>query len=131
MRVGRKQNGPKGFSLLELLFALLLFQIGVLGVAGMVLTGQRTLNRAHLLLRGTMEARRIGDSLVAAGHAPGGGRSYPWGRLVWIPTGAGKLTIVATAQEEADTLALLRFWPDPGTDAAEADSSGTARGTVP
>ena len=65
----------RGFSLVELLLALLLLQVGILATAGMVLLSQQNFRRAELTLRGLLEAGWIADSLARAG---GGG---PKGRI--------------------------------------------------
>lgn len=100
-----------GFSLLELVLALLIFQIGVLGVAGMVLTAQRTLTRAHLILRGTLDGRGMADSLLAEGTEEAGEMVRPWGGLAWTNEGPRGLKVVATTRGGRDTLAIIRIWP--------------------
>ena len=62
MKIRRIRQRQNGYSLVELIFALLIFQVGVLGVAGMILTAQQSLTRAQLILRGTLEARMTGRS---------------------------------------------------------------------
>lgn len=111
-----------GFSLLELVLALLIFQVGVLGVAGMVLTAQRTLTRAHLLLRGTLEGRQVADSLLAGGAEGAGEVARPWGGLAWTDEGRRGMKVVATTKGGADTLAVIRAWPPVGSRAAVYDS---------
>ena len=105
--------GKGGFSLLELVIALLLFEIGLLAVAGMILTAQRTLKRSALILRGTVEAARMGDSLLEAGVAEGGEVELAWGWIGWAPGGLSHagLKMWALAPDRADTLAALRVWP--------------------
>jgi len=108
--------GRRGFSLLELVLALLVFEVGVLGVAGMVYQGQRTLSRAQLIMRGTLEAKRVADSiLTGSGTGAGAGNLlFPWGEVAWAPAGGGVLRIVATGSAPSDTLAALLAWPRPG-----------------
>ncbi len=100
-----------GFSLLELIFALVIFQIGLLGVAGMLLTAQRTLTRAELILRGATSGRAVGDSLLAGGEWANGRSDVPWGTVSWGPSPEGSLRVVAIGGEASDTLAVLHFWP--------------------
>jgi Tfp pilus assembly protein PilV len=108
-RTGARQ----GSSLLELILALLLFEVGLLSVAGMVLVGQRHLTRAQRTMRGTLEGKRVGDSLLAAGAQGDGEARRPWGAVRWTGSGDGGLIVVAIAADGADTLAYLRLWPVP------------------
>ncbi|MGW8267741.1 MAG: hypothetical protein ACWGSQ_15355 [Longimicrobiales bacterium] len=117
-----------GFSLLELILALLIFQVGILGVAGMVLTAQRTLTRAHLVLRGTLEGRELADSLLAEGTEGAGEMVRPWGGLAWTNEGPQGLKLVATTRGGRDTLAILRIWPPAGGGVVAHDSLTTAAG---
>jgi type II secretory pathway pseudopilin PulG len=114
MKGGGRPGARSGFSLLELILALLLFEIGLLGVAGMMLVGQRTLTRAQLTMRGTLEAKRVGDSLLDAEALGEGESTRSWGGLYWMAPEDGGLRIVATGADRADTLAYLRLWPLPG-----------------
>jgi len=111
----RVEVGRRGFSLLELVLALLVFEIGVLGVAGMVYQGQRTLSRARLIMRGTLEAKRVADSILAESGAGAGvgNLALPWGEVSWVPAGDGALRVVATGSVPSDTLATLLAWPRP------------------
>jgi Tfp pilus assembly protein PilV len=128
-RVGSAE-ARRGASLLELILALLLFEVGLLSVAGMVLVGQRTLTRAQLTMRGTLEAKRVGDSLLAAGAHLDGEASRPWGTLQWTGAGDGGVVVVAMAADGADTLAYLRLWPVPGS-VILPDSASTTGGAGP
>lgn len=121
-----RRNG--GFSLLELVLALLIFQIGILGVAGMVLTSQRTLTRAHLVLRGTLEGRGLADSLLAEGAEGAGEMLRPWGGLAWANEGSRGLKVVATTRGGRDTLAIIRTWPPAGGRVVAFDSLTMAEG---
>lgn len=113
MREVGPPGGRHGSSLLELILALLLFEVGLLAVAGMVLLGQRTLTRAQLTMRGTVAARRVGDSLLATGAMGEGEIARPWGGLRWVAREDGGFIIVATAGDRSDTLAYLHFWLPP------------------
>ena len=115
-------RSTEGFSLLELILALLIFQVGILGVAGMVLTAQRTLTRAQLILRGTLEAREVADSLILAGAVGAGELTRPWGGLSWMQEGTGELKVMATMPGGEDTLAVIRVWPPVGGAAVAPDS---------
>lgn len=113
MREVRPPGRRRGSSLLELILALLLFEVGLLAVAGMVLLGQRTLTRAQLTMRGTVAARRVGDSLLATGAMGEGEIARPWGGLRWVGSEDGGVIIVATGGDRSDTLAYLRLWLPP------------------
>jgi prepilin-type N-terminal cleavage/methylation domain-containing protein len=105
----------RGFSLVEVLVALLLFQVGILATASMALLAQRHLTRAELTLRGTLEARWIADSLLSqGGEGPEkpGTASFSWGEVRWFPVTLGRrgLRVVATRRGSRDTLAVLHEW---------------------
>lgn len=99
-----------GFTLLELIFALLIFQLGVLATAGMVHMAQRILMRSHLTVRGIIEARWIADSLASGSTMGEGTRSYPWGDISWAPASdeLGGVSVVAFVPALGDTVAELR-----------------------
>jgi type II secretory pathway pseudopilin PulG len=117
-------GGPRrdGFSLIELVMALVIFQVGLLGVVGMLLTAQRILTRAELVLRGATAARAVGDSLLAGGTRGNGYSDLPWGTVSWTQLEDGGLRVVATGSSASDTLGVLRLWPPLPVDRAGQDS---------
>jgi type IV pilus assembly protein PilV len=54
-----------GFTLLEVLIAVLVFSIGLLGVAGMVLASMRGVHTAQLHTQAALQAQWIGDAMRA------------------------------------------------------------------
>ena len=113
MRSAGRGSGRRGFSLIELLVALVIFLVGLLGVAGLVVMAQRTLTRSDLILRGTLAAWRVGDSLATSEERGSGELSRGWGLVSWGPGEGGSVRIVATGRAPGDTLATLLVWPRP------------------
>ena len=109
---GRRSLGEGGSSLIEVIVALLLLQVGLLATAGMVLSAQRVLSRARTLQRGVLEAVRSADSLREWGWTTGGERAFPGGRVEWIPekVRAEGIRIFSLGTANADTLVRLRAW---------------------
>ncbi len=106
-----------GFTLVELLLALLLLQIGLLATAGMILLAQRSLVRAELVVRATLEAEAVADSLLGEGALGEGALARPWGELRWEPAeeGGGAVRVVGVSATGLDTLAGVTAWPLRGT----------------
>ena len=102
-----------GFTILEVVFALLLFQVGVLAVAGTFLLAQASFGRAEQTLRGVIEAAWIGDSLAAAGAVGSGSHQYPWGQVVWAPglNVPGGWDVASVAGPTGDTLVVFPAHP--------------------
>jgi hypothetical protein len=117
-RPRRWRTGEGGSSLIEVIVALLLLQVGLLATAGMVLSAQRVLSRARTLQRGVLEAVRSADSLREWGWTTGGERVFPWGRVEWLPESewAEGIRIFSLGPQNADTLFRLRAWSmvEPG-----------------
>lgn len=64
-----------GSSLAEVLVAVVILEVGLLGVAGMVVTASRTLARAETVAGAVALAREVSDSLAAVGEiVPGTAR---------------------------------------------------------
>ena len=106
----------RGFTLVELLVALLLLEVGLLATTGMILLAQRSLNLAELTVRATLEAEALADSLLVAGSGGGGNLPRSWGELRWgpDPSGGGGLRVLGLSASGADTLTRLTAWPKPG-----------------
>jgi len=94
----------------ELVLALLVFQVGLLATAGMILLAQRNLLRAELTVRGILEAGLVADSLERMGEIGSGLRPYLWGEVSWAPASdeIGGLTVVAFSTLLGDTLVAFR-----------------------
>lgn len=116
-----------GFSLVELIFALLVLQVGMLATAGLVLLAQRSMLRAELTVRSVLETGWLADSLASSGGGGSGTRVYPWGQVSWplAPDGLGGIRVVAVSVLGGDTLATARAWQ---SHPQRADSSG---GSIP
>lgn len=84
-----------GFTLVEILVALVVLEVGLLGVVATLTLAARILTRAELEEAGTSEVERVLDSLAALGVTPGEG-TVPsrWGRVEWTTTTGGRVRLV-------------------------------------
>lgn len=110
-----------GFALVEVLVALLVLELGMLGVAGLVALGGRTLARASLLERALYAAEQVADSLARVDEIADGERTLPGGHLRWRVTSGGpegpsavRITAVdAEGRRRIDLRGLLSGRPAP------------------
>ncbi len=117
----------RGFSILELLVSLVLFEVGILATVGMIFLAQQNFRRAELTLRGVLETRWVADSLVGTGTSGGGSVSRPWGTISWAPSRdpVPGVLVSALSAGDGDTLAWTfapersvlpdPFWLDSNT----------------
>lgn len=91
-----------GFTLVEVIVAVVLLTVGLLASVSMMSLAARTLGDARRVSLATAAAGSLADSLVAAaGEGASGMREHPWGILRWGPgEGAREVRIVATAPGE-------------------------------
>ena len=84
----------RGFTLVEVLVALVVLEVGLLGVVGTLLLGARTLRRAERLEWAAAEVQRVYDSLASAPSAPGEGRlPSAFGEVRWHADGLGRVRL--------------------------------------
>ena len=72
----REFRGP-GFSLVEVLIALVILEVGLLGAVGMTLQAQRTLQVALTLESVSQAVEGLADSLARGLASISGGQSIP------------------------------------------------------
>jgi prepilin-type N-terminal cleavage/methylation domain-containing protein len=77
----------RGYSLIEVVVALVVVQVGFLAAFATLTLAERQLTRAELVHQVSQSAAELGDSLVAAGGSARGERRFEWGRIEWVPGG--------------------------------------------
>lgn len=102
----------KGFTLIELVVAALLLEIGMVGVMGLLLLAHRAAAEARRWEEATATAAWVADSLAFAGAASGEARrAEPWGTLRWRVGGDGGLVVEAVGTEGELLIAVPgRVW---------------------
>jgi prepilin-type N-terminal cleavage/methylation domain-containing protein len=95
----------RGFTLVEILIAMVVLEVGLLAVCGTLWLAARTLTRAEALERAVAALEGVYDSLAAGPSAPDGARSTPRGRVVW--TSAGVDLHLVFLDTTGDTVASL------------------------
>lgn len=103
-----------GFTLLEVVVALVVFSIGLLGAAGMLTASARTLSAARGLEAAGALALEVADSLASAGVNGPGMREDPRGSVTWTVESRGTLTrvrIVVRATGRASEVVVLALLP--------------------
>jgi len=94
-----------GFTLVEVLVALVILEVGMLGVVGTLWLAAVTMSRAERTERGVAEVEKVYDSLVATELPASGAREGAGGTLRWEVAGRAIRVEYAT---EADS-ALVRL----------------------
>ena len=76
-----------GFTLVEILVALVVLEVGLLGVVGTLWLAARTLTRAEILERGVGVMEGVYDSLSSETAPSDGWRPSPPGQVRWSVSG--------------------------------------------
>lgn len=85
----------RGFSLIEVVIALVILSVGGAAALSLVVTADRRIQQAWILELALTRATEVADSLEAAGVAASSGHSIePWGRIDWAP-GSGSTIVTA------------------------------------
>ena len=90
----------RGFTLVEVLVALVILEVGLLGVAGTLVVASRTVARASLLERGVGALEAVVDSLSVDGAVGSGGRPIAGGWVTWTVTSDGAITAAFTGADD-------------------------------
>jgi len=101
-----------GFTLVEVMVALVVLEVGLLGVVGTLVLAARTLTRAELEEEGAAEVERVLDSLIAAGVTSGDG-TVPsrGGEVRWTRTAEGGLRLVFAAPIDTALVVVEALFP--------------------
>ncbi len=82
-----------GFSLVEVVVALVVFEVGVLGTLAMTLQAQKTLLAAAALESGSRAVEWVADSLSYAGWGGPGSIDTKQGLVRWSREAGGLVTV--------------------------------------
>jgi type II secretory pathway pseudopilin PulG len=104
--VFRCASTRRAFTLLEVLVALVILQVAMLGAVAALTLAHRLLAAAELLHEAAQESAAVADSLVRTEALDAGERRRPWGTTRWTAGGAAR-TLRA---EGPDGTALLEWW---------------------
>jgi len=85
----------RGFTLLEVVVALLVLELAVVGAAGILTLASTTLGRAERLERASALAEGVLDSLTVTPGAVDGEAHYVGGKVLWTVDARGELTLFA------------------------------------
>lgn len=88
----------RGFTLVEVVVAIVIFEIGVFGVLGTLVIASRTMARAEALERAVVTVERVADSLSVHGAGESGAVEFAGGQVQW---GSGGIVALSAA---GDTL---------------------------
>ncbi len=83
----------RGFTLIEVVMALLVLEVGILGAVGVLLLASETLTHAEVVERGVLEAEAALDSLQAGVFPTSGLRERPDGTLSWKTSVEGTVRV--------------------------------------
>ncbi len=82
-----------GFTLVEILIALVLLEVGLLAVIGTSILARRVLTQAEVVERGVAEVERTYDSLAQGWTAGEDHRTGSWGWVRWAVSESGSVQV--------------------------------------
>ncbi|MGD8287098.1 MAG: prepilin-type N-terminal cleavage/methylation domain-containing protein [Gemmatimonadota bacterium] len=89
----------RGFTLIEVVVALLLLEVGVLAAAGTLQVASRTLAEAERVQRAVVAAGGILDSLARVAAPSDGNRTLPFGEVAWSVDDTGAVILRAETRD--------------------------------
>jgi Tfp pilus assembly protein PilV len=99
----------RGFTLVEVIVALAILEVGLIGcVATLVLSG-RLLREARVQHAATQAAAEVADSLLAEGAGGEGARETEWGRVRWAAEAEG----TGVLAEDSLGAVMVELWIPP------------------
>lgn len=101
----------RGFTLLEVVIALLVLEIAVVGAVGLVVLASATLSRAERLERATARAEGILDSLARSVAPVDGVAAWEAGEILWWVGPGGEVRLVASGPAGDTLLTLASLLP--------------------
>lgn len=93
---GRGASRGRGFTLVEVVVALLVLEIGVLGVLGTVVVAADTLRRAERLARASARVEATLDSLRRGASPDSASVALEDVRIEWVVDDRGRVEVTAT-----------------------------------
>jgi len=96
-----------GFSLVEILVALVVLQIGLLATSALALEGLRTLRRAEVTERTGWMVRSVADSLLPLDTVDPGEREIDGLRIRWRPAGGRAVEVEVRSSDTTDPARFL------------------------
>ncbi len=100
-----------GFTLIEVLVALVILEVGLLGVVGTLVLASSTLARASLLERSVGEIESVLDSLVDSPGIGVGNRAAPGGTLSWSVAPDGNASVTFDGEHGIVSFEVWTFLP--------------------
>jgi type II secretory pathway pseudopilin PulG len=99
----------EGFTVVELVLALVLLGIGLVGSAGLMVHSQTLMRRAETREWAARVARSLADSIGVAGGASDGERREPRGRVAWTSWVEGEVLRIRIEVDPVGEAATLVF----------------------
>jgi type II secretory pathway pseudopilin PulG len=93
-----------GFTLLEVVVALLLLELAVVAAVGTLVVASHSLAEAEHLERAILEAEGVLDSLAGAQDVVDGARAYAGGTVEWSVDIGGGLVVWVTSADSVQRL---------------------------
>jgi len=94
-RAANASAGGGGFTLLEVVMALMVLELAVMGAVGVLVLASSTLGRAERLERAAALAEGVLDSLAVVAAPTDGRASYGAGDVLWAVNPAGEVVVIA------------------------------------
>jgi type II secretory pathway pseudopilin PulG len=103
----------RGFTLLEVVMALLVLEVAVLGVTGALALASRTLGRAERMERAVALAEGVLDSLDRVAAPVDGAHGYEGGEVLWAIGDSGDVVLSALGPAGDTLFELTARLPSP------------------
>ncbi|NIP58630.1 MAG: hypothetical protein GWM92_10040 [Gemmatimonadetes bacterium] len=100
----------EGFTLAEVVAALLVLEVGLLGAAALVVTARQTQAAAMVTERSVTLVAEVADSLAEAGFGGAGERATGWGVVRWVDEGGEPLATIRILSEDSARGRRLEAW---------------------
>ena len=101
----------RGFTLIEVMVALVILEVGLLGVVGTLVLASKTIATASLLERAVGQVEAVLDSLSQAGGVGGGNRVAPGGSVSWSVRPDGTASVMFEGDARQVSLEVSTFLP--------------------